>query len=259
MLAAANLVQPELPESCRRLPEVSGKPIRLYHLYAFTPAHTGMLIYGRSGTSIYMGTRLLSNERTINEYNSRAQEFVARYEALKFEDQPGDLLEFIPGVPGLMLDVGCGSGRDAAWFAARGWAVVATDAASEMLRWAAALHPLPQISWELDCLPGLERVRRPGMTFDLVWLSAVWMHIQPDNREQAFNNLCGLLRQGGLLFMSLRNGPFTDARIAYPVSIKEIELLADRQGLAIRHTSKAADRFERTDVSWAWVCLSKPD
>jgi hypothetical protein len=35
------------------------------------------------------------------------------------------------------------------------------------------------IRWENDRLPGLERTLRLGVSFDLVWLSAVWMHVAP--------------------------------------------------------------------------------
>ena len=40
-----------------------------------------------------------------------------------------------------------------------------------------ALHRSPDIRWLDDSLPALEKVLRSKLTFDLIWLSAVWMHV----------------------------------------------------------------------------------
>lgn len=39
------------------------------------------------------------------------------------------------------------------------------------------------------------------MAFDLILLSAVWMHVPPSSRDRAFRKLITLLKLGGLLAM----------------------------------------------------------
>jgi SAM-dependent methyltransferase len=78
-----------------------------------------------------------------------------------------------------VLDVGAGSGRDAAWFAANGYDVVAVEPSDAMLAHARKLHPSSRIHWVSDSLPDLANVRRLGLSFNLILLSAVWMHIPP--------------------------------------------------------------------------------
>ncbi len=53
--------------------------------------------------------------------------------------------------------MGAGSGRDAAWFAANGYSVVAAEPAAGMRRAGKALHSSPDIRWMDDALPAAEK------------------------------------------------------------------------------------------------------
>jgi protein-L-isoaspartate O-methyltransferase len=74
-------------------------------------------------------------------YSRQATELAGLYESLGFEQAQAALLDLIPDRPGLVLDVGAGSGRDAAWFADRGWDVVAVEPAEGMRHEAQRRHP----------------------------------------------------------------------------------------------------------------------
>jgi SAM-dependent methyltransferase len=105
------------------------------------------------------------------------------------------------GAGKIALDVGAGSGRDAGWLAARGLEVVAAEPTAAMRREGARLHPAAR--WLDDRLPDLAAVHRLGLAFDLILLSAVWMHIAPPHRPRAFRKLVTLLKPGGRLIMTL--------------------------------------------------------
>ncbi len=84
---------------------------------------------------------------TITPYHHGVREFAEAYDAFGSADIHA--LPHLPAQPGLMRDVGAGSGRDAEWFATQGWDVVAAEPASPQRRsegQGAALHPL-------DCAP----------------------------------------------------------------------------------------------------------
>ncbi len=139
-------------------------------------------------------------------YAEEAEALFRRYESIPFDDAHRAVLHLIPAVPGHVLDIGSGTGRDAAWFAGRGHAVVAVEPTDAMRLPAMALHPSPRINWLNDSLPDLALLRARGETFDLVMLTAVWMHLDEPQRRQAMPNLAALMRPGGTLIMKIRHG-----------------------------------------------------
>ena len=63
-------------------------------------------------------------------YDAHAADLVHRYELIDPTIVYGWLTGVLSDTPGTVLDVGAGSGRDAAWFAAQGHDVVAVDPSS---------------------------------------------------------------------------------------------------------------------------------
>ena len=145
---------------------------------------------------------------TISAYDAQAESFAVRYESVPADVVHAALLEFIPrGRDLIALDVGAGSGRDAAWLASLRYEVVAAEPAAGMRQEAQRRHPDPRIRWLDDRLPDLSAIHRLGLAFDLILLSAVWMHVSPPARARAFRKLATLLKPGGVILMSLREGP----------------------------------------------------
>ena len=53
-------------------------------------------------------------------YAEQAQALIPQYEAVSFEHKNATLLHLLPTAPARVLDIGAGTGVDAAWFAACG-------------------------------------------------------------------------------------------------------------------------------------------
>jgi SAM-dependent methyltransferase len=170
------------------------------------------------------------------------------------------LLEFIPSGDDLVaLDVGAGSGRDAAWLASLGYEVVAAEPAAGMRLEAQKRHSDPRIRWLDDRLPDLANIHQLGLAFDLILLSAVWMHVPPPARMRAFRKLATLLKPGGIILMSLREGAAEPERPMWPAPPGEVEALARTHGLAVLRSVTTEDQLGRTDVRWTGMCLRLPD
>ena len=186
-------------------------------------------------------------------------ELAAQYEAL----DPGQIHEAVvphlPAAPAAILDVGAGSGRDAAWLAALGHTVLAVEPSATMRKEAQRRHPDARITWLADSLPSLEAVYRLGAAFDVILLSAVWMRVAPAERARAFRKLVTLLKPGGILALSLRHGLPVVGRDMHPVDLAEVEALARRQGLVMVTAEAAPDRLGRSEVTWVQVVLRLPD
>ena len=161
----------------------------------------------------------------------------------------------------MVLDVGAGSGRDARYLASKGLGVVAVEPATGIRELAQGYTVSNPIHWISDTLPELTEVFRLQTKFDLILLSAVWMHIAPSSRERAFRKLSSLLKPNGKLIISLRHGNCADERTMYPVSADELAKFASQFGLTYRLLTpeKSNDELGRADVQWQTVLLTLPD
>ena len=68
----------------------------------------------------------------VASYNAKAPTLVRDYEDLLFEQVHAPVLDLLPDPGAHILDMGAGSGRDAAWFATNGYKVVAAEPSAEM-------------------------------------------------------------------------------------------------------------------------------
>jgi SAM-dependent methyltransferase len=197
---------------------------------------------------------------TVAPYHRGFREFSAAFESFGFDDLHRGAMAFLPPRPGLMLDIGAGSGRDARWFAARGWEVVAVEPAAAMREAAQVAHPQSAVRWLDDRLPALAGVHRLGLAYDLVWLSGVWMHVPPEARSRAMRKIATLLKPGGRMMMTLRHGPAAEDRPMWPVDAHEVERLGLDFGLTLRVATDFSDDLQgRPDVRWQTVILDLPD
>lgn len=192
-------------------------------------------------------------------YNRNAEQLADQYDSLDFEQVHGDWFDELPSA-GMALDVGAGSGRDARFLACHGFEVVAVEPAYELREHAqqydvARADGCNPIHWVDDSLPELSRVQKLQTKFDLILLSAVWMHIAPSQRQRAFRKLSSLLKPNGKMVVSLRHGASPDERTMHPVSADELAGYAQQQGLSYRILRPTADQLQRLDVEWETVLL----
>lgn len=178
-----------------------------------------------------------------------------RYGSVTFEEVHGGVLDLLPSGAAAVLDVGAGTGRDAAALARRGYRVVAIEPVRELRDVAQRLHPSGNVRWVEDGLPELSRIDGP---FDVVLLSAVWMHLPSAARGRAMERLAALLAPAGLLVISLRRGDPPTDRVMFDVPAEEVVRGGERAGLRlVRLVEDGADRLGRAGVRWQTVALRK--
>ncbi len=192
-------------------------------------------------------------------YADEAPELLKRYESISFADAHAPILQLIPTAPCRALDIGAGTGRDAAGLLALGHSVVAVEPTEELRRGAMLLHPSPMIEWLDDSLPDLADVRARQEEFDLVMvmLTAVWMHLDEAQRELAMPNVSALVRNGGIVIMSLRHGPIPPGRRMFEVSAEETIALAQRSDLFCTLNREAESSLRQPGVSWTRLAFQK--
>ncbi len=185
-------------------------------------------------------------------------DLVRKFESISFAGLHGPILHLIPKAPSRILDIGSGSGRDAAVFAEMGHRVVAVEPSAGLRMRAAELHPSPNIEWVDDSLPSLAALGRGHEGFDLVMLTAVWMHLDAAQRRQGMPRITALVRNGGIAIFTLRHGPVPSGKRMFDVTADETELLAKAAGLSLVLKLEDQPGYSgRPGVTWTAMAFSK--
>lgn len=135
---------------------------------------------------------------TINYYNLNADAFVAGTRDADMSDHYRTFLKYLtPGCK--LLDLGCGSGRDSAWFAANGFAVTAVDGSAELCKRVKANYGIDAICMQFEDLSFRAE-------FDAVWACASLLHVGKADMSAILGKVSDALKPGGVLYASYKYG-----------------------------------------------------
>ncbi|HBO4672486.1 bifunctional 2-polyprenyl-6-hydroxyphenol methylase/3-demethylubiquinol 3-O-methyltransferase UbiG [Pseudomonas aeruginosa] len=192
-----------------------------------------------------------------DNYNDNSTKYLSDYKKLYFSNVHRQFIRFLPkDTNSKILDIGCGSGRDALALAKRGYKVTAIEPSTRMLQLAKENSNHRNIKWLNDSLPYLSTLGQE--TYDFILLSAVWMHIAPYERGAALNRISSLMSVGSHVAITLRLGTPDPARIMYPIFTDDFLALAAKANLVPLYTSKTTkDSLNRCGVSWKKIVLQK--
>jgi 2-polyprenyl-3-methyl-5-hydroxy-6-metoxy-1,4-benzoquinol methylase len=203
-----------------------------------------------------MSTRISGTEG----YAEEARFLVERWKNISFESQHKIVLDLIPSVQSKVLDIGSGIGIDAAAFAAMGHQVVAVEPTKELRIPGIELHKDSAIEWLDDSLPDLAVLRVRNEAFDVIMLTAVWMHLDEEQRCRAMSVVASMLSATGVMIMSLRHGPVPSGRRMFEVTAAETIQLAARQVLQQvlnARTQSVSIENRMAGVSWTRLAFRK--
>src|SRR4051812_45736794 len=108
---------------------------------------------GRGGkaareAAAWYGAETRMNVGTIlSGYEESSAGLIDRFEAIDPAALYASVAEAFPDAPRRILDIGAGTGRDAAWLAAQGHQVLAVEPVDALRRAGQRLHPEPAIRW----------------------------------------------------------------------------------------------------------------
>ncbi len=196
-----------------------------------------------------------TRDSTLSFYETRAAEVVAGYEAVDFSPVLQPVLEHLS--PGdRVLELGCGSGRDAAVLLDRGCNVTATDASDAMLTEAAARHPELERRLLRHVLP--KTLPFPSHSLDAVIAMAVIMHLSFEEIQKAFGDIIRVLKRQGIFAYSVNTeraelderGYDDRGRYFTCLSTADWEQLHTEAGFETVSMREERDLIGRTGVSW---------
>ncbi len=158
-----------------------------------------------------MGRDTKDNERpedpvklTIDTYDEVAEKYckmtMERGDRGFQEEMIEETLSMIPG-EAVVLDLGCGDGRDTGYMHAKGVRVVGLDLSKSMIALAKKKYP------RCDLVYGdMRKTCFPDDKFDCVWASASIIHIPKDELDVMASEIRRTLKDHGIFVFSFKEG-----------------------------------------------------
>lgn len=143
-------------------------------------------------------------DTTIGYYDRHAEEFLSDTAGADLSEIQDIFLDLLPE-KALILDFGCGSGRDAKYFLKRGYRVEAADGSVKMCRAAEELAGIPVRQMRFQEL-------REEKKYDGIWACASVLHLSKDELGDVFQRMSRALKGGGILYASFKYGSFEGER-----------------------------------------------
>ncbi len=135
---------------------------------------------------------------TIEYYNQNAQNFVDGTLNVDMSSLYAPFVELLPK-QALILDAGCGSGRDTKAFLDMGFQVEAIDASEEMVKHATSYSGIDVQQKTFQEVVELEK-------YDAIWACASLLHVSHSELLGVFNKLAESLKTGGVWYFSFKYG-----------------------------------------------------
>ena len=193
-------------------------------------------------------------------YAAEAPSLFERYETFDFSQVHGPVLKFFPVERSMIVDIGAGTGRDAAHMASLGHQVLAVEPTNELRERAKSVRPSRNLRWLDDSLPRLAKTLQRNEFFDVIMINAVWMHLDEGQRKVGMNSIGRLSHVGTRVFISLRHGPVPQGRRMFDVSGDETVQLGRENGfrsLFNAHGASIQKANVAAGVSWTRVVLER--
>lgn len=191
---------------------------------------------------------------SIDYYDKNADNFIKSTVAVDFHDTQDKFLSyFLPD--SLILDFGCGSGRDTKYFLERGYRVEAIDGSKEMCRRAGRYTGVPVRQMLFEELDVKDR-------YDGIWACSSILHLSSSGFLDIMKKMEAALKPGGIIYASFKYGTFEGERDGrYFTDLTEdsfTELIRRVKGLRLEEQWITSDaRPGRADEKWLNLVLRK--
>ena len=190
---------------------------------------------------------------SIEYYNQNASEYFEHTVDIDMQESWERFTGLLPE-EGSILDLGCGSGRDSAYFISCGFDVTAMDASEEMCD-LASIHigqDVLQLSFtEMDFKE----------VFDGIWACASLLHVPSKEINEIFTKVIDSLKVNGVLFMSFQYGEYEgerDGRYYTDYRTKTLkELISRYENLEVIEIQKCEDSRPESEKIWVYALARK--
>lgn len=194
------------------------------------------------------------NNTTIEYFNEKAEKcFLDAFTITERTNQDHFLSFLKPGAR--ILDFGCGSGRDTAYFREKGFDVTPADGSEGMCRFASEYLKTPVRLLEFNELDEEE-------VYDGIYASASIMHLEYEKLVEVFPKMIRALKSNGIIYVSFKYGEedgFLGKRYyCYMNEERFGKMIGQFEALAIEEQGIFGNEHPgQMDFRWLWAILRK--
>lgn len=146
----------------------------------------------------------MNSTPTLDYYNQNAQSFVEGTVSVDFHETQDRFLKLLDK-GSLVLDFGCGSGRDTKYFLEHGMHVEATDGSEELCRIASDYAGIPVKQMLFQELKETEK-------YDGIWACSSILHLPKQKLKAVLMKMADALKEQGIIYTSFKYGNFEGER-----------------------------------------------
>lgn len=197
----------------------------------------------------------ISEVKTVDWYDQNSEEYYRRSTPVNMEEQYLRFLEFVPP-GGLILDAGCGVGRDTRFFIKRGYRVVSFDASRRMVD---ICRRYPFSYCNHMSFNQLEYVE----AFDGIWANASLLHVSEAELSGIFWRFCNAIKTDGVLYISLKTSQGSksnNGRVTHLYDEEDIINMAKQElSLSLERSWSNTSSLEEDDSEFMNLIFRKKD
>ena len=200
--------------------------------------------------------------KTLSYYENNAKDLSKRYESAKVDNIHALLLNTFPP-KSYLLEIGCGSGRDASFMYKNGYNILAIDGSREMIAEAKRCHP--ELAGRLEVIKIPNELCFEPASFDGVYSIATLMHLDKSEIDQTIEKVVTILKTNGKFFFSVSiqrddvddQGKDEKGRNFTTMSELEWVKCCEKYGLQLEHSEITADGLDRDGIVWLTCVVEK--
>lgn len=156
------------------------------------------------GNGISDKENLTDVNKTLDYYNKNVANYYKQTASVDFADTQNQFLHLLPK-KALILDFGCGSGRDSLAFLKQGYNVEAIDGSEEMCKIASQITGISVRKMLFQELNENEK-------YDGIWACSSILHLTIEELRLVMNKMSDSLKPGGIIYTSFKYGSFEGER-----------------------------------------------
>ncbi len=191
---------------------------------------------------------------TLEYYDQNADSFISGTRDVDFSKTQNMFMELIPN-DGMILDFGCGSGRDTKCFLDHGFRVEAIDGSKELCKLASDYTGIPVKNMYFQDLDESEK-------YDGIWACASILHVSKNKLGDVLRKMAAALKQGGVIYTSFKYGDFEGVRNGrFFTDFTEesfAKMISSVSGISVEKSWITSDvRPDRGEEKWLNLILRK--
>ncbi|MBQ9140899.1 MAG: class I SAM-dependent methyltransferase [Lachnospiraceae bacterium] len=196
----------------------------------------------------------VQQDKTLSFYNTNAKAFTESTVNVDFSYVQNKFLNKLES-DAIILDFGCGSGRDTKYFLEHGYAVEAIDGSVELCKLAGEYTGIEVKNMYFQDLQEVEK-------YDAIWACSSILHLPYTALVEVMKKMVTALKDKGLIYTSFKYGTFEGERNGrYFIDMTEEgleKLLQDVGRLTVEETWITSDvRPGRGEEKWLNLFLRK--